>query len=93
MTTATGFFSAMRRFVDDCTSALASRGPIGDLVVRARHDEALRRRLCADPSEVLSELGISLPPGITVKVVQNTPTEVHIVLPPLVAGAEPGSVS
>jgi hypothetical protein len=52
------------------------------LVARAWQDEDFKRRLLADATPVLAkEFGIALPPGMTVKVVEQTPTTICLVLP------------
>jgi hypothetical protein len=51
------------------------------LVARAWTDPAFKAKLLADPAAVLKANGLSIPPGITVKVVENTDKVVHLVLP------------
>ena len=51
-------------------------------IVRAcLKDPALKAKLIADPKAVLAEHGIKVPAGFTVKVVENTPSVFHLVLP------------
>ena len=51
-------------------------------VVRAcLKDPALKAKLIADPAGFLAEHGLEVPAGITVKVVENTPSVFHLVLP------------
>jgi hypothetical protein len=52
------------------------------LVMKTWQDDALRKRLLADPAKVLAEHGIDLPAGVDVKVVENSPKVFHMVLPP-----------
>ena len=52
------------------------------LVARAWTDEAFKAKLLADPAAALKEAGIEVPDGMTVKVVENTDTVFHLVLPP-----------
>ncbi|MFG1188448.1 NHLP leader peptide family RiPP precursor [Xanthobacter flavus] len=54
-----------------------------DVIVRAASDPDFRARLLQDATATLAELGIVLPPEVTVKVVENTPSVVHLVLPAL----------
>src|SRR5262245_51038370 len=54
----------------------------GQLVARGWSDEAFQRRLLADPAAVLAEQGIGLPPGLEVRVYEDSPTAVHLALPP-----------
>jgi hypothetical protein len=51
------------------------------LVVRACSDPALKAKLLADPAGVLKANGLTVPAGLTVKVVENTDKVVHLVLP------------
>ncbi len=44
-------------------------------------DADLKARALADPAAVLAERGLELPPGHTVRFVEDTPTTTHIVLP------------
>lgn len=52
------------------------------LYARFHGDATFRNRLETDGSAMLREIGYVLPPGIEAKVVANTPTLVHFVLPP-----------
>jgi hypothetical protein len=54
----------------------------GQLVARAWGDAAFKARLLAAPAAVLAEQGIAVPPGVEVRVHENTPTLVHLTLPP-----------
>ena len=56
-------------------------GKMGALLARARTDEELRKRLLAEPAEVLRAEGTALPPEVKVKVLENTANLLHIVLP------------
>lgn len=55
------------------------------ILQRAATDPAFRARLLEDGAATLSDLGIPVPPGVTVKVVEDTSTLVHLVLPPVAA--------
>ncbi len=58
-------------------------------IVRAcLKDPALKAKLIADPKAVLAEHGIKVPAGFTVKVVENTPSVFHLVLPKAAASGE-----
>jgi hypothetical protein len=54
----------------------------GQLVARAWGDEAFKERLLATPAVVLAEQGIPVPPGIEVRVHENTASVFHLTLPP-----------
>jgi hypothetical protein len=53
----------------------------GQVVAKAWADEAFKQRLLAEPATVLREQGIELPDGLDVRVVENTDTIAHLVLP------------
>ncbi len=44
-------------------------------------DPALKAKLIADPAAFLAEHGLEVPAGITIKVVENTASVFHLVLP------------
>ena len=61
------------------------------IVTKAVKDPAFRAALLEDPSSAISkELGITIPGGIKVKVVEDSATTVHLVLP---AAAKSGELS
>ena len=49
-------------------------------------DDALKKRLIANPSAVFQEHGIPTPPGVELRVVENTSNVTYFVLPPKPAG-------
>ena len=51
------------------------------VVAKAWSDEAFKERLLRDPDGVLKENGIKVPEGEAIKVVENSPKVVHLVLP------------
>lgn len=51
------------------------------LVARAWRDTAFKARLLADPKAVLHEMGLEVPAGVEVAVVENTAQKVTLVLP------------
>ena len=52
------------------------------LVERAGQDPAFRQELIADPKAVIQrEYGITVPAGVNVRVVEETPTTGYLVLP------------
>jgi len=54
-----------------------------DLMLKAAQDEAFREALLSNPKETLAQfLGTELPAELKVTVVQNTPTELTLVIPP-----------
>ncbi len=53
----------------------------GQVVAKAWSDESFKRRLMADPNAVLREQGLSLPPGVEFKIVENSSNVVYLPLP------------
>ncbi len=53
----------------------------GELVSRAWRDPAFKARLIADLAAVLKDGGVAVPPGVAVKVVENSAKHIHLVLP------------
>jgi hypothetical protein len=53
----------------------------GQIVGRAWADGAFKRRLLADPTGVLRENGLAVPPGVQVRVVEDTDRAMHLTLP------------
>jgi hypothetical protein len=51
------------------------------VIARAWSDQLFKERLLRDPAKALKENGIKVPEGEAVKVVENTPKMVHLVLP------------
>ena len=51
------------------------------LIAKAWSDEAFKERLLTDSRAVLEAEGISVPPGVDVKVVEQTDTQFFIVIP------------
>ena len=50
---------------------------------RALRDSAFRARLIADPSAAVADaLGVEIPAGISIRVVEERPGEVVVVVPP-----------
>ena len=52
------------------------------VITKAWRDPAYRARLVADPRAALSEAGVEAPAHLDFKVVENTDTLVHLILPP-----------
>ena len=59
------------------------------LIEKATTDEAFRARLLADPhAAIREELGVTVPPGFTIKVHEDVADTSHLVLPPAARLAE-----
>jgi hypothetical protein len=52
------------------------------LVARTWDDPAFKARLLAEPTRTLAEQGIQFPPGVEVRMVENTDRVLHLTLPP-----------
>ncbi len=82
---AMSFFDAVHRLWAETMSGFWRGGDLGSLLGAVSHDPQLKRRFVEDPGAVLAERGVRLPEGMTLKVLENTATTLHLVLPPLVA--------
>lgn len=51
-------------------------------MAKAWSDEAFKERLLKEPARVLAENGIEVPPGVEVRVVENTADVTYLTLPP-----------
>jgi hypothetical protein len=51
------------------------------LVARAWADPAFKARLLADPAAVLKENGLEVPPGVEIKVVEDSDKVRHLPMP------------
>jgi hypothetical protein len=58
------------------------------ILARAGSDPALRSQLVAGGAQTLRALGVSVPPGIDVKIVEDSATVRHYVIPAPVASGE-----
>ncbi len=57
------------------------QNPMGKIIAKALQDEAFKQQLIADPAGVLKAEGVEVPEGIAVKVVADTESVRHLVLP------------
>ena len=64
---------------------------IAKATARAWTDAAYKSKLTNDPHAALAEVGVEVPAGTTVKVVENTADTQHLVLP--MTPAEAGEIS
>jgi hypothetical protein len=60
---------------------IQSEPVVCDLISKAWADEEFKVRLLASPTEVLAEVGIDIPCGVDVAVLEDTSETVHFVLP------------
>jgi nitrile hydratase alpha subunit len=54
---------------------------VAQIVGEAWADDAFKRRLLANPTEVMREYGLDIPPGMRVVMHENTADTRHVVLP------------
>ncbi|WP_041463806.1 NHLP leader peptide family RiPP precursor [Pelodictyon luteolum] len=54
---------------------------LGKIIANAWADEGFKQQFIENPAEILRAEGISVPDGMMVNVMENTPTCMHIVLP------------
>ena len=59
----------------------------GKIIAKAWRDPSFKAKLIADPQGTLKQAGVSIPGDVTVKVVEDTDTHFHLVLPAKPAGA------
>jgi len=59
------------------------RARFAKVVARAWTDDAFKAKLLSNPTAALAEVGIRIPPSVTVKVLENTQDTLHLVLPPV----------
>src|SRR5580658_3582489 len=55
--------------------------PQSRVIGEAMSDPAFRKRLLADPAGTLKGAGVEVPEGVTIEVVEDSATKVHLVLP------------
>jgi hypothetical protein len=56
-------------------------GPWAQVIAKALADEDVKSQLLANPAAVLKAEGIDVPPGLEIKVLENTEKVFHLVLP------------
>lgn len=61
-------------------------GKLLNVVAKSWTDPAYKQRLMADPKSVLASEGIQVPDQANVKVIDQQPNDVHLILPPKPAG-------
>jgi anti-anti-sigma factor len=62
--------------------------PLSEIIARTSVDKAFREEFINHPVELLQREGVDVPPGVTIKIVENTDDRFHIVIPATV-GEEP----
>lgn len=62
---------------------MTGKDPRAELVSKALKDPSFRAELKKDPAAAIEKaVGVKLPDGVTVKVVEDSASVVHLVLPP-----------
>ncbi len=64
-----------------------------EVIVSAWRDDEYRRALLADPAGVLRAAGVTLPDGVLVTALEETPSISHVVIPADVSGPEAEAIA
>ena len=54
----------------------------GQLIAKAWSDEEFKARLMANPKDAMAEVGMDVPEGLEIEVVENTQEKVYLIIPP-----------
>jgi hypothetical protein len=66
----------------------AQQKKMGQIIAKAWSDEGFKQQLLTNPAAALKAEGVEIPAGVAVRVVENTATTFHLVLPPKPATGE-----
>lgn len=66
---------------DDAARRQANINQMGEVILKAWTDEDFKQRLIADPATVLQQSGVEVPPGVSVKVLEDTDEVNYFVVP------------
>ena len=69
-------------------SSSAAQQAYAKVLAKAWSDPAYKARLLADPAAALTELGVPVPKQRTLRVIEDTDSEMHVVLPRPPKGVE-----
>ena len=64
-----------------------SKFPISDdhvyaqLIAKAWSDDTFKSELIKNPRSLMSDMGINVPEGVDIQIVEDTPQKVHLVIP------------
>ena len=61
---------------------------ISQILSKAWSDPVFKQRLLANPASIVREYGLEVPPGIELRVVEDTDRVRHVILPPPPSSAE-----
>jgi hypothetical protein len=68
--------------MEDPISADDFSRTMGRIAAKAWSDAEFKKKLLADPAAIAQEFGLPVPSGIELRVVEDSPTVRHFVLPP-----------
>lgn len=54
-----------------------------ELQLKSATDAQFRAELLADPARAFAEMGVELPEGVAVRIVESTPEEIVLTIPPV----------
>lgn len=60
---------------------MAESNPFAKVFARAWKDPEFKKKLLKDPKAACKEMGVDLPQGVSVKIVENTPKSITMILP------------
>jgi len=55
--------------------------PYGQLIAKAWSDEGFKAKLLSDPKAAMKEVGMDVPEGVDIEVVESTQEKVYLVIP------------
>ena len=58
----------------------------GQLIAKAWSDEEFKARLMANPKDAMAEVGMDVPEGLEIEVVESTQEKVYLIIPPKLDG-------
>ncbi len=59
-----------------------AENPMQKIIARCWEDEEFKKRLMADPAKILDAEGVSVPDGVSIRVVEDTEQIRTLVIPP-----------
>ncbi len=74
--------------MENQTSDQDTSKKLGQIAAKAWSDPAFKKRLLTEPAAIAQEYGMPLPPGMELRIVEDTAKVRHFVLPPKPNGEE-----
>ena len=59
-----------------------AENPMQKIIARCWEDEEFKKRLMADPAKILGAEGVSVPDGVSIRVVEDTDQVRTLIIPP-----------